>query len=76
MIAQETEKIASIDETCTSGGGYPLPDTLPLGFRSFVKSTLNASQQAAISASATEYGDGGFTLIKGPPGKFMILIVD
>jgi senataxin len=45
-----------------------LPDTLPLGFRSFVKGALNTSQQDAIAASATEYGDGGFTLIKGPPG--------
>jgi hypothetical protein len=33
---------------------------------------MNASQQDAIAASASEYGDGGFTLIKGPPGKVEI----
>ena len=49
-----------------------LPDALPVGFRNFVKSTMNTSQQDAIAASASEYGDGGFTLIKGPPGKVKI----
>jgi senataxin len=29
---------------------------------------MNASQLQAITASAKEYGSGGFTLIKGPPG--------
>lgn len=55
-----------------SSGEYALPDALPIGFRDFVKSTMNASQQDAIAASASEYGDGGFTLIKGPPGKVEI----
>lgn len=56
--------------------GHALPDTLPAGFREFVNSTMNASQQDAIAASASEYGDGGFTLIKGPPGKFTIDLAD
>ena len=41
---------------------------LPVGYRIFVKSKMNTSQLQAITASATEYGSGGFTLIKGPPG--------
>lgn len=43
-------------------------NALGIGFRIFVKSKFNTSQQAAISAAAREYGDGGFTLVKGPPG--------
>ena len=38
------------------------------GFVSYAKQKFNPSQLLAISASATEYGEGGFTLIKGPPG--------
>jgi senataxin len=38
------------------------------GFIDFCKNKFNASQLTAITASAHEYGDGGFTLIKGPPG--------
>jgi senataxin len=41
---------------------------LPIGFRIYVKSKFNASQLQAITASSREYGCGGFTLIKGPPG--------
>ena len=47
-------------------------DALPVGFRISVKSKMNNSQQKAIIASATEYGDGGFTLIKGPPGMCLL----
>jgi len=43
-------------------------NALPVGFRIFIKSKMNTSQLAAITAAAREYGDGGFTLIKGPPG--------
>jgi hypothetical protein len=43
-------------------------NALGIGFRIFIKSKFNTSQQAAISAAAREYGDGGFTLVKGPPG--------
>jgi hypothetical protein len=45
-------------------------DELPVAFQTFLKSKANQSQLDAISAAAREYGDGGFTLIKGPPGKF------
>jgi len=41
---------------------------LPVGFRIYVKAKMNTSQLQAITASVTEYGSGGFTLIKGPPG--------
>ena len=44
-------------------------NALPVGFRIFIKSKMNPSQLHAITASASEYGDGGFTLIKGPPGN-------
>lgn len=38
------------------------------GFTEYAMTKFNPSQLTAISASANEYGDGGFTLIKGPPG--------
>lgn len=38
------------------------------GFTQYAKNKFNPSQLEAISASAQEYGQGGFTLIKGPPG--------
>jgi hypothetical protein len=38
------------------------------GFVKYATDKFNASQLTAIAASANEYGDGGFTLIKGPPG--------
>jgi senataxin len=37
------------------------------GFTKYVKEKFNPSQLAAISVSVHQYGDGGFTLIKGPP---------
>ena len=43
-------------------------NALGIGFRIWVKSKFNQSQQASISAAAREYGDGGFTLVQGPPG--------
>jgi len=46
------------------GGTQALGD----GFIRFAKAKFNSSQLTAIAASAHEYGDGGFTLIKGPPG--------
>ena len=39
------------------------------GFINYAKQKFNPSQLGAISGAATEYGDGGFTLVKGPPGK-------
>jgi hypothetical protein len=38
------------------------------GFIDYARKKFNASQLTAIAASAHEYGEGGFTLIKGPPG--------
>ena len=45
------------------------------GFTVYAEQKFNQSQLMAISASAEGYGDGGITLIKGPPGtgsKFVI----
>jgi len=38
------------------------------GFTAYANAKFNQSQLLAISAAAMEYGNGGFTLIKGPPG--------
>jgi senataxin len=46
------------------GGG----EALGKGFVAYATKKFNASQLTAIAASANQYGDGGFTLIKGPPG--------
>lgn len=43
-------------------------DKLGKGFTAYAQHKFNPSQLMAISASASDYGDGGFTLIKGPPG--------
>ena len=42
-------------------------DALGKGFTEYAQKKFNASQLHAISASSQGYGDGGFTLIKGPP---------
>lgn len=44
------------------------------GFGDFARRKFNLSQLTAIAASAKDYGGGGFTLIKGPPGKFYTLV--
>ena len=38
------------------------------GFTKYATDKFNPSQLGAISAASSEYGEGGFTLIKGPPG--------
>jgi DNA replication protein len=38
------------------------------GFVNHVRHKFNVSQLGAIASAACEYGQGGFTLIKGPPG--------
>jgi hypothetical protein len=43
-------------------------EQLGSGFLRYAERKFNQSQLTAIAASAHEYGDGGFTLIKGPPG--------
>ena len=45
-------------------GGEKLGD----GFLQYTAQKFNPSQITAIAAAAHEYGEGGFTLIKGPPG--------
>jgi len=70
------EKSTTFDPISAEGG----KDSLPVGFRIFIKSKMNNSQLHAITASASEYGDGGLTLIKGPPGmhsthQLLILII-
>ena len=43
-------------------------EALGKGFIEHCRNKFNASQLTSIAASANEYGEGGFTLIKGPPG--------
>ena len=43
-------------------------NALGKGFTKYAQEKFNPSQLAAISASAEEYGNGGFTLTKGLPG--------
>ena len=38
------------------------------GYLNYLKKSFNPSQLEAISAASSNYGDGGFTLVKGPPG--------
>lgn len=45
-------------------GGEKLGD----GFLQYARQKFNPSQLTAIAVSAHEYREGGFTLIKGPPG--------
>ncbi|KAL7548333.1 hypothetical protein ACHAWF_011620, partial [Thalassiosira exigua] len=58
------EKRAKKDVLSSMGGS----SALGKGFSEWASHKFNLSQLGAISASAQEYGDGGFTLIKGPPG--------
>lgn len=53
-----------IDQLLHQMGGEQLGE----GFLKYAKDKFNLSQLTAIAASAHEYGEGGFTLIKGPPG--------
>jgi senataxin len=52
------------DHLQTIGGKTALGE----GFMKYASSKFNDSQLGAISAAAREYGEGGFTLVKGPPG--------
>lgn len=56
---QSTEQLLQ-----TMGG----TNALGAGFINYARGKFNSSQLTAIAASAHEYGEGGFTLIKGPPG--------
>ena len=56
---------ATLNDPLSTHGGS---NTLGIGFRIWVKSKFNNSQQEAINAASREYGSGGFSLVKGPPG--------
>uniref|UniRef100_A0A7S4IUR5 WW domain-containing protein n=1 Tax=Odontella aurita TaxID=265563 RepID=A0A7S4IUR5_9STRA len=43
-------------------------NALGKGFMRYAGNKFNSSQLGAISAASVEYGEGGFTLVKGPPG--------
>jgi len=43
-------------------------NALGSGFAAYAERKFNESQLEAISAAAKDYGKGGFTLVKGPPG--------
>lgn len=43
-------------------------NALGKGFMRYAGKKFNPSQLGAISAASIEYGEGGFTLVKGPPG--------
>ena len=59
VVQQSTQKLLE-----KMGGSQ----ALGTGFISYAQKKFNTSQLAAIAAAANEYGEGGFTLIKGPPG--------
>ena len=68
LVDDAHKKIATHDnprDMLDAMGGV---NALGKGFTNYVKEKFNPSQLAAISASANQYGEGGFTLIKGPPG--------
>ena len=60
-----TSTTTTTDELLERIGGS---EALGKGFIDYASKKFNASQLKAIAASAHEYGEGGFTLIKGPPG--------
>lgn len=43
-------------------------NALGKGFASYAEQKFNESQLEAVSAASKDYGKGGFTLVKGPPG--------
>lgn len=43
-------------------------EALGKGWVEYATKKFNSSQLEAVSAAANQYGSGGFTLIKGPPG--------
>ena len=62
---RQTKKTKSKANMMQRMGGS---SALGKGFVAYAKEKFNPSQLLAISASAAEYGEGGLTLIKGPPG--------
>lgn len=73
LSAENQNQITTISSYQKVAQSNPLSEkagsnALGIGFRIWVKSKFNYSQQEAINAAAREYGSGGFTLVKGPPG--------
>jgi senataxin len=74
ILAQHLENAANRRKLSRSQPTQQLLETmggtnaLGAGFIKYARGKFNASQLTAIAASAHEYGEGGFTLIKGPPG--------
>lgn len=73
LSPQEKKEITSLSSYQEASRSNPLSEhagrnALGIGFRIWVKSKFNHSQQEAINGAAREYGSGGFTLVKGPPG--------
>lgn len=64
-VTDERAEKKAKKEILTAMGGS---SALGRGFADFASKKFNVSQLGAISASSKEYGMGGFTLIKGPPG--------
>jgi len=60
-----TEEVAGKEAMIKNMGGE---GALGKGFVKFASTKFNPSQLGAISVAAQDYGRGGFTLIKGPPG--------
>ena len=65
MLSLSTYQKATLSNPLSEHGGR---NALGIGFRIWVKSKFNHSQQEAINAASREYGSGGFSLVKGPPG--------
>ena len=59
-----SKHMKKVDHLKNMGGRAALGE----GFMNYASTKFNASQLAAISSAASEYGSGGFTLVKGPPG--------
>jgi senataxin len=60
-----------VDNPLARGG----KDGLGIGFRIYINAKFNQSQKEAIIAAATEYGDGGFTLVKGMHRIWFYIVV-
>lgn len=70
---EQQNQMSSLSTSTKTARDNPLSEyggrnALGIGFRIFVKSKFNNSQQEAINTAAREYGSGGFSLVKGPPG--------
>ncbi len=65
VIDYSAEEKRAKSKIISSMGGA---SALGKGFADYASRKFNLSQLGAISAAAQEYGNGGFTLIKGPPG--------